>query len=176
MHVYSESMRVYKEPRQGFIYKFSEGAFMELRGGPSLALSPVSLIVSREARSMLHAGKSWYPLFAHYAGFHETVNYTGRSRISSSLLIGGTNYELSQQFLVGLRPSPLRFLAFAVLVLLRTCSVGVYLVSVTDNGEAGLLTTSLVPRLYLIFHAWAGKRAWYPLFAYASKISRFVGI
>ena len=46
--------------------------------------------------------------------FHETVNYTGHSRIFSSWLMGGANYELSQQFLVevlfGLRASSVEIL------------------------------------------------------------------
>ena len=48
--------------------------------------------------------RSCYPLVAHYyAGFHETED--------------NNSYELSQQFLAGLRASLLRFLAFIVLVL-----------------------------------------------------------
>ena len=49
--------------------------------------------------------------------------------------MGGANYEQSQQFLVevlfGLRASSVRFLAFAVLVLLRTV-----LESIMDSGDS----------------------------------------
>ena len=71
-------------------------------GGASLASSPVPLELCAGRPSCREEKEG--PVCDNY---HETVNYTGHSRLFSL-------------FLVGLRASLLRFLSFAVLVLLRT--------------------------------------------------------
>ena len=72
----------------------------ELRGGGKLSLvpSPSLIIVCMEARSALHAGKKKEDTVCAYAGFHETQDIF-------VIINRRTNFELSQQFLVGLRAS-----------------------------------------------------------------------
>ena len=71
--------------------------FMELRGAKLSLIPSPSLIVCREACGTLHTGRKKKVLVSTvcaYAGFHKTED------IFVIIIIGGTNYELSQQFLV----------------------------------------------------------------------------